>query len=376
MKTLSLHRAKAWLLVLNNRITLHLAVSLLFCCTAFSQKTNTDSIELDYSKIYSFALDADISAALKFITPEGSKLFSARARKFRNRFMDRFGEESDKSDYLQSRRSGLDDILIMYVDYWRASLLHPHKNFDSTFKEKITAIMADRFGISLTVASDSLNAYLKRTVENNGYYTTGFGKTGKLFDLLVWKKQRDTVYTFQLKDEKIRAPVVLMDSFLTLGWEEYATFGVYYPGGWATKESLYAVQTAYNLQSERFLVGYLAHEGTHFSDYKKFPKLSGIDLEYRAKLLELSLAKDDLYKTIDFFIQNSNANSSNPHSAANYFVIRDLSKRLFGKDFETNPENWKSTSIKKIHKQAFKLYKKNSNALRKKGSDTVTRFIN
>jgi len=89
---------------------------------------------------------------------------------------------------------------------------------------------------------------------------------------------------FNLLDEELKVKVVLMTDFATLGWEEYATLGTYYPGGWATDDALYCVKDAYDLNSETFLVSYLAHESRHFSDYKLFDKkLSGAELEYRAK---------------------------------------------------------------------------------------------
>ena len=43
------------------------------------------------------------------------------------------------------------------------------------------------------------------------------------------------------------------------------------------------------------MISYLAHESRHFEDYQLFPKLKSADLEYRAKLTELSMANETLY---------------------------------------------------------------------------------
>ena len=117
------------------------------------------------------------------------------------------------------------------------------------------------------------------------------------------------------------------------------------------------------MSSEEFLISYLAHEGRHFGDYKLFPNLKSSDLEYRAKLTELALAKTTLQETISFFINNSNSQSSNAHSKANYNVIKDMSTLLFKRGFEYDTSKWTKLSEKKIHKAAQKLLKKDTRRL-------------
>ncbi len=199
-------------------------------------------------------------------------------------------------------------------------------------------------------------------------------KPGKYFDLLVWASEKDTTYSFSLHNEQTSAEVVFMDDFVTLGWEEYATLDRYYPGGWATKKALYCVRKVYDLNSEGFKISYLAHESRHFADYKIFPKLKSADLEYRAKLTELSMAQKTLYKTIEFFINNSNYESENGHSVANYCVIRDLSKVIFKNEFEKDISKWKEISVEQINKAAYDLLEANTESLMKQGTD-VRKYI-
>jgi hypothetical protein len=158
-----------------------------------------------------------------------------------------------------------------------------------------------------------------------------------------------------------------MGDFVTLGWEEFATLGRHYPGGWATRKELYCVKSAYDLKSEQFLVSYLAHESRHFADYTLFPKLQSADLEYRAKLTELSLAKSSLYQLIAFFVANANLHSENGHSVANYCVIRELSKSLFNTEFEADMSKWNQKSPAVINTAAAEILRANTKTLRSMG---------
>ncbi|HVK96777.1 MAG TPA: hypothetical protein VM368_03115, partial [Flavisolibacter sp.] len=243
---------------------------------SIAQSSSVDSLEYDISKIYSLALDANLAAVLKIFQEQSSKPLTSRSQNIRDRFLKRFGYAHDSSDYLQMRNSSLNDILLVYRDYWRMSMLDPQAKYDSVLLKHLGKVLADRYKLSEPVERDTLEFYYKKAITDAGYYSTLFGKTGRLFDLLVWNHQYDTVYKFKIKKETIEAPVVFMEDFLTLGWGEYATLGRNHSGGWATRDTLFVVKKAYKLDSENFLVSYLAHEGKHFSDYKKFPKLSGI----------------------------------------------------------------------------------------------------
>lgn len=340
---------------------------------AFAQ---TDSIHFSYPEIFSSALDGNMSVVLKKIDVD-SNLLSLRDRKMKNAFETRFKFQQDKSVY-PKRSSAIDSLLLIYKKYWRNSLLNSAANYDTLLQLEVNAFLVKHYqpakALSKTFDSDSTSHYLKAYVNSLQLHTTGFGKTGRLIDLLVWETQKDTVYSFLVSGETIKAPVMFMENFITLGWEEYATLGKLYPGGWATKESLYCVKSAYDLSSETFLISYLAHEGRHFNDYVLFPKLESPDLEYRAKLTELSMAKTTLYTTISFFIANANQKSENDHSLANYWVIRDLSKELFKKEFESDITKWKILSVDKINKAALKTLEKNTKLLKKEGKE-VSRFI-
>jgi hypothetical protein len=272
----------------------------------------------------------------------------------------------DSSDFLASKRSAIDPLLAIFHQYWRSSLLDASTNYDSVFLLRIKEFMSDMYHVGKeSIVGSSLDVYFKKYLAEKGLHTTnGLGKTGRLYDLLVWRTENDTTYSFTVNNDLLRVKVVFMDDFITLGWEEYATLGKLYPGGWATDQALFCVRKTYDLTSENFTVSYLAHEGRHFDDYRLFPKLkSSADLEYRAKLTELSLANQDLYRLIEFFIMNANYDSENGHSVANYCAIRDVSKVVFGREFEKDMQQWKSIPASAIHEAAYKLLEDNTKAL-------------
>ncbi|GHN01877.1 hypothetical protein WSM22_33660 [Cytophagales bacterium WSM2-2] len=331
---------------------------------------------LPYMKIYSQCLNADVKNAMALA--KQSEATTERDKAFLKEITLRFGETSDNSVFLEKRKSSINDILKLYRDYWRLALLNPEKNYDSLLRRNLSVALSKEFkfarGSKNILSDDTLDIYLKKLIQSRELKTTGFGKTGKLFDLLVWRNEKDTTYDFSVRDEVIHSKVVFMTDFVTLGWEEYATLDRFYPGGWATKTALYCVRKAYNLKSESFLISYLCHEARHFSDFVLFPKLGSADLEYRAKLTELSLLNDDLFKIISFFIENSDRASENGHSVANYFAIRNLSEAIFKTEFERDIEKWKKIPAKEIHEASYGILKKNTEQLSALGKD-VEEFI-
>lgn len=344
-----------------------------------SQTSQNDSIKLDYTKIYSLALDGNPKSALPLLEVDPTKKIAEKDLKFKTNFESRFKFEEDKSDFLDTRKSKIDQLLKIYRDYWRFSFLNKEKKTDSLILKNVSNFLKEKLPAAknLKLNEDSINVYQKKYISDLGYHSTGFGKTGGLYDLLVWKTEKDTIYNVNYDGKETAIKIYFMDDFVTLGWSEYATLGRYYPAGWATHEALFCVKKAYDLKSENFRVSYIGHEGRHFADYKLFPKLKGVgsaDLEYRGKLTELSLySQDGLFKRIQFFINTGNYDSDNGHSIAAYCVIRDLSGVLFKNDFEKDLDKWKAIPASQINVAAAKLLKENTKALEK--IPNVEKFI-
>jgi hypothetical protein len=359
------------------RYSLLLAATASISMKGLSQAPASDSIRLDYRKIYSLALDGDARSALAWVDKDTLHL-SQKDKEFEKAFDERFRYAEDHSRFPDSS-SALDGLLAIYKPYWRRSVLNPTINGDSAFKIQVAGYLSANYPPAAGLgagqpSTDSIDHYLVPYLASLNLHTTGFGKVGRLFDLLVWKHQRDTVYTIVSHGDTTRTSVRLMTDFISLGWEAYATLGRHYPSGWATSTSLFCVEQAYDLHSETFLVSYLAHEGWHFSDYKLFPRLKSTDLEYRAKMKELSMADTTLMHLIDFFSSNANFDSGNGHSVANYCAIRDLSRALFHNDFEKDMNKWKQLPTATINAAAAKILKENTRILETQGKE-VTSYI-
>lgn len=357
---------------------IHFFLFLTATIDCFGQHQNNDSLHIDYGTFYSHCLNGNVLAALELLNLDTNRL-SQTDKTFSIQFRERFAYESDNSDFLKQHTSEIDPLFAIFHSYWRQALLNPSDSLDPVLENNLNRFLSRDLlqSDSAVIAPDSLDKWLSQYIQNHHVYSTnGLGKTGGLYDLLVWKTQKDTIYEFRVHREKISAKVVLMYDFVTLGWAEYVTLGKYYPGGWATDEALYCVASTYDLNSEDFLISYLAHEGRHFKDYQLFPKLkNSADLEYRAKLTELSMAETTLYDLLEFFINNANYDSDNGHRVANYCAIRDLSMELFKVPFEKDLNKWKELNPKRINKAAYKVLKKNTRIL-KKNAQTVEHLIN
>lgn len=311
---------------------------------------------ISYPKIYGLALNAKADQILQIL--DTSTVVTKEDSLFKQQFESRFRYNNDTSSNLKNEHALLNPLYSIYKHYWQEAM--SKKGYSTRrFKRELCQFYRSQNRkqkfTSVRITRSTLDTCTKAYIQHLGYLTTGFGITGNLFDLLVWKTSTDTTYRIALVDDTVNVTVRMMDGFAILGWEEYATFGKYYPGGWATKELLFCVKKSYNTNSENFKVSYLCHEGQHFSDYKRFPNLSATELEYRAKLVELSLANETLIKTVRFFINNASKDATNPHPYANYQAIENLSQSAFRKPFEGRILEWEKLPKTSINQKAREL---------------------
>ncbi|MEM9649185.1 MAG: hypothetical protein AAF969_11950 [Bacteroidota bacterium] len=322
---------------------------------------------LPYDQIYAYGMDANVSPVFPLLEVDG---LAAKDQKFKSDFEARF--KGDRDAEASTPESEMETLISYFKSYWRKSLLDPTGNFERDLGGNVVPFLMKNYPPvrGKKVTRDSLGYFLRDYIRAKELYTTDeVTYQGRLIDLMVWKKQTAKVYKVDLgRGEMQEVTVFFMEDFATLGWMEYATLGAHHPGGWTEEEGIYCVKKAYDVESENFRISYLAHEARHFADKPLWPDLESADLEYRAKLTELSLAQDTLYNLIIFFARNANKESENGHQAANYCVIRDLSQKLFKSNFETSPEKWKVLGTKRINKAARKLLEKNTKALKKQGA--------
>ncbi|WP_436516044.1 hypothetical protein [Ekhidna sp. To15] len=340
---------------------------LLFPQLHFAQSTENT---LPFDEIYAYGMDANVTPIFDLIKSK-SEITEAE-KEFVEDFQKRFGGDVDSGKYASSGDLEIDQLLSIFREYWRKSLLDPESNYMMDLgKEVIPFLIKNYSKFNSPTQRDSLGNHLADYIRSKGFHTTEqVNPQGRLVDLIIWREQVDSVFTVSIsKTETTKVNVVMMDDFVSLGWIEYATLGRHHPGGWTTEDALYCVIKSYELESESFNVSYLAHEARHFLDKQLWPDLSAADLEYRSKLTELSLAKKSTHELIDFFINNSNVSSENGHQVANHYLIQGLSNKLFDNQSVRDISRWEKVKFKKINKAAVELLKAHTNLLDEAGTE-------
>lgn len=262
-----------------------------------------------FESVYLLGLQGNIHDALHLLDSLDNTKLTKKQSRLKQRYYSRFRDMDEKYD-LKTNDVQIIELMKIYRGYWQKvlndnSLLT--KN-DSLLTNQVIGFLKANYKTINNKTDDDLHENftecLRAYLLSKGIHAAT-GKTGIFFDLLMHSKESEVIYDVTTPEDTLKVKVVFMEDILSNGWEDYATFGKYYPGGWATTDALYCLKESYDLNSEKFLVSYLKHEGKHFADYKSFPKLTGADLEYRAKLVELSSAKTSLYELIKFFTNNS-----------------------------------------------------------------------
>lgn len=255
------------------------------------------------------------------------------------------------------------DVVEAYRAYWTKVLM---RELDAAAGEAVllarlnTVLGAEHATMKLATAA------LGEALESRGYRSIR-GVTRPYWDLMIWHTQTGQTYPVALPERSLEVNVDLLQNFDALGWSHFATCGKAFTGGWASKDRLYCVADSYDLKSEAFSVSYLAHEGQHFADYQAFPKLEQPELEYRAKLVELALAKETTRALALKFDGQQGASRHAPHNFANAHVVKVMARKL-------GPA-WLQADDEAIHAAARAALLESSEALRALGAETVARWL-
>lgn len=312
----------------------------------------------------SYALQGDLRPAPALLqpTPEAplSAAESTLAAQFQRRFVDR-SEVFDDSAAPPFAR----DVMAVYRRYWTRSLMG-----------ELAADQGEAFLVAElkpllggAVADSVVLEQMMDRLEAQGIHVLD-GMTRPYYDLMLWTRTDTTRYEVQLTDAIQPVTVVFIGDFLIKGWSHFATMGRASTGGWATKEALFCLRDDYDLESEKFKVSYLQHEGRHFADYTRFPALDQADLEYRGKLTEFAFANASTFDLLDHFAASGAPNPNAPHSYANYAVVRDLSQAVLG-EATTDSARLHSMPVDKIQKAARDLLAANTERLTAAGAATT-----
>ena len=351
-------------------VSLILCATILFVCPLYAQTDNSN--KLSQSRIIGLILNRQVSIILNEL--DSIKVPTDEEKNLKVAIEKRFKFKTDKSKNLNLGDNHLNELYQIYKGYWRKSLLDSNRNYDKSLSSDLCTFLKKEKLIPKSdnsyIDSLKLDSLIIHYIQNKGYHSLGYSKVQSLYDLIIWKTQKDSIYNVALVADTLDVKVCFMDTFLTLGWLGYASFESLGPGGWATKDGIFCVQNKYkDLTSEDFLFHYLKHETQHYSDKNKFPKLLETDLEYRAKLIELIYAKTSLLKTINEYIGEARQDQTTAHAFAAFCIIRDLSKELFGTDFENSSVKWDLIPKIQINNAAEKLYLRNTMMLNSIGKE-------
>ena len=221
-------------------------------------------------------------------------------------------------------------LIASYRKYYREALLYPEwaSSFEEALRSELNILgQESKLFSSAPKSWDQLERKFAAALKARGFYSL-FGRVTPFRSILVWQKERAREYSVTLPESEERVRVVHLDGFLELGWMHFASFGRFHVGGWAKEDALFCVYQAYKYRfdSGRFLASYLSHEAQHLSDYRRFPGLPQVDLEFRAKLAELCAAKRPKL-LLQKFSREANPGTSQPHPLSAARVIEGIDAR-------------------------------------------------
>jgi hypothetical protein len=270
------------------------------------------------------------------------------------------------------------DTADIYLKYWRRCLLQEVKVMAANAQlfEDLKACLTDHGKAQNSFSSlDELTDALGPILLADGVHSLR-GVTAPYYELMLWKDEETRRYTVELPETTEPVTVVFLSGFILKGWLGFATCDAKHSSGWTTKDTLFCVRDAYDLQSEGFRVSYLAHEAQHFADLRRFPKLEQPELEYRAKLVELVRADTSLFPLLQAFTRQAGPDRKSPHAFADLRVVQHLSNALFGDDSASrNPALWSTKTPAQIHDAASALLGKSTDTLQAAGAARVNRYL-
>ncbi len=325
------------------------------------------------AKYFSLVFSGNLSTAqMLFTNNPNDRGINMLKEKFNSRFIKR----TNSLDLSEIKSPIVVAITKIFQDYWRDALLQKLSLVDLNLllKQQLDNILQQNTFVSALDDEDKLMDNVVKLIEKEGYFALS-GKTPPLFELMIWTKNEVSSQKVQLTDGNYDVKVNCLRNFVSKGWANFATFGMSSTGGWAKKDGLYCLCDDYDLSSDHFQVSFLKHEARHFADYQKFPELQSSDLEYRAKLTELTFAGSDTQKRLTRFISAANKIENAPHPLANWHIKNDFLKHLFeGKDSITEAD-WQQLSKEIIQATAQKLLKSHDQKLTKAGASSTKGFI-
>lgn len=267
----------------------------------------------------------------------------------------------------KSKSSEINNIVSIYHEYYKKIFWEGINKKDAfnylctQFSKTFDFSLPEEIGHEELVDfwDDHIEDRIERLVEDEGYNYLG-GKTQGFYGPYIWKKNVLKTYKVKLPDGYTNYSVYMAKGFVSKSWMSYISFDKIGTGGWTGKDgSIYCVWKSYRRQIllPKFQIHFLKHEAQHSVDLIKNKEMSSVDLEYRAKLVELIYSKK--IKCFNrFLLQADGEDETNSHSYASYLIISRLSERIFKEDYVSDSNKWKKylREIRSVSLELFNEY--------------------
>jgi hypothetical protein len=309
-----------------NSVVASLLAALVGVTDAAENASSTPAAQQAVAKATGAALQANMGAALAELRAVNGNQFSGVEARFRHCVLARFGEQTNADPLGPKLDPFTEQVFDRYRDYWRTSLLDPgaRESALAHLETELRAIL----GANVAAGFEAVEQELQRQLSARSYHVL-LGQTGLLREFMLWRQQSSLTYQVHLPEGEHQTRVEVLDGFVSRGWTDYATCRLRGTGGWAKDGVLFAVRPRYaSLDNEEFQVTFLGHETQHAVDLREFPDLEPWQLEYRAKLVELALARETRAQVLGKFSEDQGDDRASPHSYANRRVLLDLRRAL------------------------------------------------
>lgn len=338
-----------------------ISLPLLACCCLtggwFPAVCRAEGNEAVIQRYVSMAIQGDLTEAAELFSASGAPhdpVLLSLGTQFKQRFY-----PADDPTEEAVRSSFADGVGRAYRDYWREGLLGPtsREQFEARLEDRLSDLLFLEYGER--VQGEDLFTSLRQAYREHGL---GFfdSPDPPLRDLFLWQNEEQRRYTVRLTDGVIDLEVRFLDGLLLQGWKDFASLGLATTTGWVENGLLYCVDWAYDRDSENFKVSYLKHEARHLADLQRWPALDSTELEYRAKLTELAFANRSMRRVLEDFSSKAAQNPASPHAMANWRVVKDVYKGVFGREMPVGFENWDELRTWKVHRVARRLLEESS----------------
>jgi hypothetical protein len=231
---------------------------------------------------------------------------------------------------------------------------------EAALVEQLRSVAGTDRGSDSAADLEAAEHRLAKGFEERGYRFLG-GRTPPHVGPYIWGRTESRSFSVTLpRGAPQQVTVHFMHDFILRGWRYWESFGEQGAGGWYQDgdadwaDGLYCVADRYPepLASNRsFQVSLLGHEAQHVADHRAFPGLNSVELEYRAKLVEL-IGFDAVEDRLAFFLADAADDPEQPHPYAAHLIVRRLAERL---SLEPEGPPWHAVDYASIRRHAETL---------------------